>query len=89
MIIIVIVINVVIVSVIVVVIVGVIFVLIVIVVMIVTDTSNSPVALAILLKSGFLTLLTAMAPASTKYLRQRSSMPPVVRMTLAPELRIS
>jgi hypothetical protein len=30
---------------------------------------HSPVAFAILLKSGFLTLLTAMAPASTKYLR--------------------
>ena len=47
-----------------------------------------PVALAILFRSCFLHLLTAMAPASTKYLRQRSSIPPVVRMTLAPASRI-
>jgi len=35
-----------------------------------------PVHLAILFKSTFLHLRTAMAPASTKYLRQRSSIPP-------------
>ena len=47
-----------------------------------------PVALAIRFKSTFLHLLTAMAPASTKYLRHKSSIPPVVSITLAPEARI-
>ena len=47
-----------------------------------------PVALAILLRSSFLHLRTAIAPASTKYFMQRSSIPPVVRMTLAPAARI-
>jgi hypothetical protein len=47
-----------------------------------------PVALAILRRSTFLHLLTAMAPASTKYFRQRSSIPPVVSITLAPVERI-
>lgn len=37
--------------------------------------------LAMRLRSSFLTLRTAMAPASTKYLRHRSSMPFVVRIT--------
>jgi len=49
---------------------------------------SPPVALAIRLRSVFLHRLTAIAPASTKYFRQRSSMPPVVRMTLAPAARI-
>lgn len=40
------------------------------------------------LRSSFLTLRTAMAPASTKYLRHRSSMPLVVRITFAPDSRI-
>eukprot|EP01139_Manchomonas_bermudensis_P000601 Amastigsp_a664_855.p2 type:complete len:318 gc:universal Amastigsp_a664_855:99-1052(+) len=47
-----------------------------------------PQALAMRFMSVFLTRRTAIAPASTKYLRQRSSMPPVVRMTLAPVARI-
>ena len=47
-----------------------------------------PVALAILLRSSFLHLRTAIAPASTKYFMHRSSIPPVVRMTLAPAARI-
>lgn len=47
-----------------------------------------PVALAMRLRSLFRTLLTAMAPTSTKYFRHMSSMPPVVRMTLAPDARI-
>lgn len=47
-----------------------------------------PVALAMRLRSLLRTLLTAMAPTSTKYFRHMSSMPPVVRMTLAPDARI-
>lgn len=47
-----------------------------------------PVALAMRFRSTFLHLLTAIAPASTKYLRQRSSIPPVVNITLAPEAKI-
>merc|ERR1712012_1443057 len=51
-------------------------------------TKVAPVALAILLRSCLLHLLTAMAPASTKYFKHRSSMPPVVRITLAPVVKI-
>ncbi len=47
-----------------------------------------PVALAMRLRSFLRTLLTAMAPTSTKYLRHMSSMPPVVRITLAPDAKI-
>lgn len=47
-----------------------------------------PVALAILLRSTFLQRLTARAPASTKYFRHKSSIPPVVRITLAPAAKI-
>lgn len=47
-----------------------------------------PVALAILLRSTFLQRLTARAPASTKYFRHKSSIPPVVRITLAPAPKI-
>lgn len=47
-----------------------------------------PEALAMRLRSFFKTLLTAIAPASTKYFRHMSSMPPVVRITLAPVARI-
>lgn len=47
-----------------------------------------PVALAMRLRSLFRTRRTAMAPTSTKYLRHMSSMPPVVRMTLAPDAKI-
>lgn len=47
-----------------------------------------PVALAMRLRSLLRTLLTAMAPTSTKYLRHMSSMPPVVRITLAPDAKI-
>ena len=50
--------------------------------------TSALVALAILLRSSFLHLRAAMAPVSTKYLRQRLSMPPVVRTTLAPAPRI-
>lgn len=53
-----------------------------------TNISIPPVALAMRLRSLFRTLLTAMAPTSTKYLRHMSSTPPVVRMTLAPDARI-
>lgn len=52
------------------------------------DTSVAPVALAIRRRSSFLHRRTAMAPASTNSFRHRSSMPLVVRMTLAPEARI-
>mmetsp|Transcript_2768 Transcript_2768/g.6172 ORF Transcript_2768/g.6172 Transcript_2768/m.6172 type:complete len:205 (-) Transcript_2768:16-630(-) len=45
-----------------------------------------PVSLATRLSSSFLTRRTASAPASTKYLIAMSSMPLVVRMTLAPAL---
>mmetsp|Transcript_41757 Transcript_41757/g.111907 ORF Transcript_41757/g.111907 Transcript_41757/m.111907 type:complete len:208 (+) Transcript_41757:404-1027(+) len=48
-----------------------------------------PVALAILRMSSFLTRRTAIALASTKYLRHMSSMPRVVRITLAPDFRMS
>jgi hypothetical protein len=47
-----------------------------------------PVALAIRRRSSFLQRRTAMAPASTKHFRQRSSIPLVVKMTLAPVSRI-
>ena len=47
-----------------------------------------PVALAMRFRSAFLHLRTAMAPFSTKYLRHRSSMPPVVRTTFAPAAKI-
>lgn len=40
------------------------------------------------LRSLFRTRRTAIAPTSTKYLRHMSSMPPVVRTTLAPDDRI-
>src|SRR5690606_19491608 len=40
-----------------------------------------PVALAICLRSSYLQRRTAMAPASTKYFKLRSSTPLVVRMT--------
>ena len=54
-----------------------------------TRISNSPpVAFAIRLRSIFLHRRTAIVPLSTKYFRQRSSMPPVVRITLAPADRI-
>jgi len=48
----------------------------------------APVALAMRRRSSFLHRRTAMAPASTNSLRHKSSMPLVVRMTLAPEARI-
>mmetsp|Transcript_19336 Transcript_19336/g.35914 ORF Transcript_19336/g.35914 Transcript_19336/m.35914 type:complete len:271 (-) Transcript_19336:471-1283(-) len=51
-------------------------------------TSFPPVALASLLRSSLLHLRAAMAPASTKYFRHRSSIPLVVRMTFAPESMI-
>jgi hypothetical protein len=44
-------------------------------------TTVPPVALAMRFRSSFLTLRMAMAPASTKYFRHRSSMPLVVRIT--------
>ena len=44
--------------------------------------------LAMRRRSSFLTRRTAIAPASTKYLRAMSSIPLVVRMTLAPAARI-
>lgn len=47
-----------------------------------------PVALAILFRSTFLHRLTAIAPASTKYFKHKSSIPPVVKMTLAPAANI-
>jgi hypothetical protein len=52
------------------------------------DTSVAPVALAIRRRSSFRHRRTAIAPASMNSLRQRSSIPLVVRMTLAPEARI-
>lgn len=52
------------------------------------DKEDDQYLLQLTLRSDFLHRLTAMAPASTKYLRQRSSMPPVVRMTLAPVFKI-
>mmetsp|Transcript_9423 Transcript_9423/g.20862 ORF Transcript_9423/g.20862 Transcript_9423/m.20862 type:complete len:310 (-) Transcript_9423:411-1340(-) len=51
-------------------------------------TTVPPVALAMRFRSSFFTRRIAMAPASTKYLRHRSSMPLVVRITLAPASRI-
>ncbi len=45
-----------------------------------------PVALAIRFKSAFLQRRTAIAPASTNCFKQRSSIPPVVKITLAPAL---
>ena len=50
--------------------------------------SLPPVALAIRFKSVFLQRLTAMAPASMKYFKHKSSIPPVVRTTLAPAFKI-
>ena len=47
-----------------------------------------PVALAILRRSSLRHRRTAIAPASTNSFRQRSSIPLVVRTTLAPEARI-
>ena len=47
-----------------------------------------PVAFAIRLRSFLRTRLTPMAPFSTKYLVFRSSIPPVVRITFAPDARI-
>lgn len=47
-----------------------------------------PVALAMRFRSFFSTRRTAMAPASTKYFRHMSSIPPVVRTTVAPANRI-
>ena len=47
-----------------------------------------PVAFAIRRKSSFLQRLTAIAPASTNDFKQRSSMPFVVNITLAPEANI-
>ena len=49
-----------------------------------TVLSIPPVALAILFRSSFLTRLTPIAFASTKYLRHKSSIPPDTRTTLAP-----
>lgn len=43
-----------------------------------------PVALAIRFKSAFLQRRTAIAPASTNCFKQRSSIPPVVKITFAP-----
>mmetsp|Transcript_22198 Transcript_22198/g.74684 ORF Transcript_22198/g.74684 Transcript_22198/m.74684 type:complete len:317 (-) Transcript_22198:692-1642(-) len=48
-----------------------------------------PVSLAMRRRSSRLHLRAAMAPASTKYLRARSSIPFVVRITLAPAWRRS
>jgi hypothetical protein len=45
-----------------------------------------PVALAIRFKSAFLQRRTAIAPASTNCFKQRSSIPPVVKITFAPAL---
>jgi len=53
-----------------------------------TSTHSPPVAFAIRRRSIFLHRRTAIVPLSTKYFRHRSSMPPVVRMTLAPADRI-
>jgi len=47
-----------------------------------------PVALAILFISSFFTLRTAIAPASTNNFKHKSSIPLVVRITLAPASRI-
>lgn len=52
------------------------------------DTMVAPVALAIRRRSSFLQRRTAMAPASTNSFKHRSSIPFVVRMTLAPAARI-
>lgn len=51
-------------------------------------SSWPPVHLAMWRRSALEQRRTAMAPASTKYLSALSSMPLVVRMTLAPDLRI-
>ena len=53
-----------------------------------TNGSLPPVALAMRFMSSVFTRRTAMAPASTKYLRHKSSIPPVHKMTLAPAVRI-
>ncbi len=45
-----------------------------------------PVAFAIRFKSAFLQRRTAIAPASTNCFKQRSSIPPVVKITFAPAL---
>ena len=50
----------------------------------INEANVPPVALAMRFKSSFLHLLTAIAPASTKYFKQRSSIPPVTSTTLAP-----
>lgn len=55
---------------------------------VVATAALPPVALAMRLRSLFRTRRTAMAPTSTKYLRHMSSMPPVVRTTLAPDDKI-
>mmetsp|Transcript_65808 Transcript_65808/g.130425 ORF Transcript_65808/g.130425 Transcript_65808/m.130425 type:complete len:247 (-) Transcript_65808:714-1454(-) len=49
----------------------------------------APVSLAMRRRSSFFTRRTASAPASTKYLMAMSSMPLVVKMTLAPALSSS
>mmetsp|Transcript_19340 Transcript_19340/g.28597 ORF Transcript_19340/g.28597 Transcript_19340/m.28597 type:complete len:208 (-) Transcript_19340:728-1351(-) len=51
-------------------------------------TIFAPVALAILLMSSIFTLRTAIAFASTKYFKHKSSIPFVVRTTFAPEIKI-
>lgn len=47
-----------------------------------------PVAFAMRFKSAFLQRLTAIAPASTKYFKHKSSIPPVVKTTFAPAFKI-
>uniref|UniRef100_T1GEF0 Uncharacterized protein n=1 Tax=Megaselia scalaris TaxID=36166 RepID=T1GEF0_MEGSC len=57
--------------------------------MLVKDVRKAaPVALAIIFKSLFFTLRTAIAPASTKYFIQRSSTPPEHKTTLTPVAKI-
>uniref|UniRef100_A0A1A9ZZ31 Uncharacterized protein n=1 Tax=Glossina pallidipes TaxID=7398 RepID=A0A1A9ZZ31_GLOPL len=51
-------------------------------------TNAAPVALAIIFKSLFLTRRTAIAPDSTKYFIQRSSIPPLHKTTLTPVFKI-
>lgn len=46
--------------------------------------NKPPVALAILFRSTFFTLRTAIAPPSTKYFMHKSSIPPDSKITLAP-----
>lgn len=51
-------------------------------------TTVAPVSLAILLISPFVTLLKPRHPASVIYFDAKSSIPIVVRMTLAPDSKI-